>query len=130
MPASGLPTETNGLSEDHLSERSFCAEPPKPLERIVVRIEVADTGHGIRQKEMYQTKLFSEQSHTSLAPTITHIRGCTFRSLQPDRGWQTTRRQRHWSRIGFGQADRQAKRREVGSGFKGWAWFYLLGRAS
>lgn len=52
-------TEPNELSEDHLSEHNHHTGPPKFLERIIVRIEVTDTGYGIRQKEMYQTKLFS-----------------------------------------------------------------------
>ena len=58
-PAS-LSTEPNELSEDRLSEHNHRSGPPQPLERIIVRIEVTDTGYGIRQKEMYQTKLFSE----------------------------------------------------------------------
>lgn len=58
-PASGPSTGDNGLSENRMSG-SFHTEPLKPLDRIIVRIEVADTGYGIRQKEMYQTKLFSE----------------------------------------------------------------------
>lgn len=61
-PASRLSTGPNELSEDHLSEHNYHMEPPKFLERIIVRIEVTDTGYGIRQKEMYQTKLFSEQA--------------------------------------------------------------------
>jgi len=59
-PASRLSTTPNELSEDRLSEHNYNMEPPKPLERIIVRIEVTDTGYGIQQKEMYQTKLFSE----------------------------------------------------------------------
>ena len=74
-PASGLPTGVNPLSDDRLSERSFHPEPPKPLERIIVRIEVTDNGYGIRQKEMYQTKLFSEQSRTLLVSRVAHISG-------------------------------------------------------
>jgi len=65
-PASRLSTEANELSEDRLSEHNCIMEPPKLLERIIVRIEVTDTGHGIQQKEMRQTKLFSEQSISHL----------------------------------------------------------------
>jgi len=61
MPASRFSTGANELSEDRLSEHNFRTEPQKPLERIIVRIEVTDTGYGIQQKEMYQTKLFSKQ---------------------------------------------------------------------
>lgn len=59
-PASRLSTAPNELSEDRLSEHNDNMEPPKLLERIIVRIEVTDTGYGIQQKEMYQTKLFSK----------------------------------------------------------------------
>lgn len=34
--------------------------PLSPLEWIVVRIEVSDTGCGIRQKDMVDSKLFCE----------------------------------------------------------------------
>jgi len=54
-------TGPNELSEDRLSEHNYRTEPSKLLERIIVRIEVTDTGYGIQRKEMYQTKLFSEQ---------------------------------------------------------------------
>ena len=60
-PASRFSTGPNELSEDRLSEHNYRTEPSKPLERIVVRIEVTDTGYGIQRKEMYQTNLFSEQ---------------------------------------------------------------------
>jgi hypothetical protein len=105
-PASRLSAGVNQPSDDRLSERSLRIEPPKLLERIIVRIEVTDTGYGIRQKEMYQTKLFSKQSQTLPTTRIVYTKERAFRSLQPDRGWQTTRRQRYWSRAGFGQADR------------------------
>jgi len=61
-PVSRLLTGANELSEDHLSEHNFRTDPPNLLERIIVRIEVTDTGYGIQQKEMYQTKLFSKRS--------------------------------------------------------------------
>ncbi|KAF9649944.1 hypothetical protein BDM02DRAFT_3093963 [Thelephora ganbajun] len=63
-PASRLSTGANELSEDHLSEHNYNTEPPKLLERIIVRIEVTDTGYGIQQKEMYQTKLFNAFTQT------------------------------------------------------------------
>jgi len=61
-PASRLSTAPNELSEDRLSEHNYNMEPPQLLERIIVRIEVTDTGYGIQQKEMYQTKLFSKET--------------------------------------------------------------------
>lgn len=38
-------------------------EKARSLEKIVVRIEVSDTGCGIHEKEMHQIKLFSEFFH-------------------------------------------------------------------
>lgn len=46
------------LSMNHLREHNSKLGPP--LEWIVVRIEVTDTGCGIRSKDMAQSKLFSE----------------------------------------------------------------------
>jgi hypothetical protein len=63
-PASRSSTGPNELSEDRLSEHNHHMKPPKLLERIIVRIEVTDTGYGIQRKEMYQTNLFSEQITT------------------------------------------------------------------
>lgn len=88
-PASRLSTAPNEFSEDHLSEHNCSVGPPKLLERIVVRIEVTDTGYGIQQKEMYQTKLFSKQSVVYTSSCCIH--GCGFRCLQPDGGWQAAR---------------------------------------
>lgn len=59
-PIPKMSTGVNGLFEDRSSERSLHVELAKSPERIIVRIEVTDTGYGIRQKEMHQTKLFSE----------------------------------------------------------------------
>ena len=50
-----------GLSADLLIQHNtIINEKVKPLERVVVRIEVTDTGCGIHEKEMHQIKLFSE----------------------------------------------------------------------
>ena len=49
-----------GLSTTLLSQHDVIHSKPPPLEWIVVRIEVTDTGCGIRQKDMAQTKLFCE----------------------------------------------------------------------
>lgn len=86
-PASRLSNGVNEAPGDNLSERSINTEVPKPLERIIVRIEVTDTGYGIRQKEMYQTKLFSKQTYISLSSQFAYIEESSPRSLQPDRGW-------------------------------------------
>jgi len=50
-----------GLSADLLKQHNTTDdEKAKPLERIVVRIEVSDTGCGIHEKDMQEIKLFSE----------------------------------------------------------------------
>jgi len=55
------------LSMDLLNEHNAINdEKPKPLERIVVRIEVSDTGCGIHEKEIQDIKLFSESQTGAL----------------------------------------------------------------
>ena len=77
--ASRLSAGANELSEDRLGEHNCNVESPKPLERIIVRIEVTDTGYGIQQKEMYQTNLFSEQPVACTSNCC--IDECVFRCL-------------------------------------------------
>ncbi|KAF9560107.1 hypothetical protein CPC08DRAFT_708306 [Agrocybe pediades] len=50
------------LSDNYLSQHNM--EHNKPLEWIVVRIEVADTGYGIKPQDMAQSKLFSAFNQT------------------------------------------------------------------
>ena len=47
------------LSAEYLDLHNLGSEP-NGLDRIVVRIEVTDTGYGIERKEMHRIKLFSE----------------------------------------------------------------------
>lgn len=47
------------LSAEYLNLHNLGGEQ-KILDRIVVRIEVSDTGYGIERKEMHRIKLFSE----------------------------------------------------------------------
>jgi osomolarity two-component system, sensor histidine kinase SLN1 len=49
-----------GLSRSLLSQHDVLYSKPTPIEWVVVRIEVTDTGCGIRPKDMVQTKLFCE----------------------------------------------------------------------
>ncbi|KIP05565.1 hypothetical protein PHLGIDRAFT_128820 [Phlebiopsis gigantea 11061_1 CR5-6] len=60
------PHEHPGLSRTLLSQHDVMHSKPSPLEWIVVRIEVTDTGCGIRQKDMVQTKLFSAFNQTEM----------------------------------------------------------------
>jgi len=55
------------LSAEYLDLHNLGSEQ-KTLERIVVRIEVTDTGYGIERKEMRRIKLFSESLLVILAP--------------------------------------------------------------
>jgi hypothetical protein len=48
------------LSRTHLSQHNLTHSNNPPLENIVVRIEVKDTGIGIRRRDMVQSKLFCE----------------------------------------------------------------------
>ena len=53
--------DNSGLFADLLNQHNTIdSEKVKPLERIVVRVEVCDTGYGIHEKEMHEIKLFSE----------------------------------------------------------------------
>lgn len=54
---------SRGLSRSLLSQHDVLHSKQSPLEWIVVRIEVTDTGCGIRPEDMVQTKLFCEWSH-------------------------------------------------------------------
>lgn len=50
------------LSTDHLTEHNM-QHATSPLEYIIVRIEVTDTGCGIKQEDMVQSKLFCKYLH-------------------------------------------------------------------
>ncbi|KAI0923514.1 hypothetical protein AcV5_009035 [Taiwanofungus camphoratus] len=53
------------LSATRLTQHNvLTSKPPPPLEWIVVRIEVSDTGYGIRPKDMVQSKLFTAFNQT------------------------------------------------------------------
>lgn len=55
------------LCATHLNRHNDFHSKPPPLEWIVVRIEVTDTGCGIRPKDMVQSKLFCKRA------TIWHL---------------------------------------------------------
>lgn len=62
-PSSTSESQTHDvLSADHLSQHN--GSGVKQLDWIVVRIEVTDTGYGIRQKDMIQSKLFTAFNQT------------------------------------------------------------------
>ncbi|KAI0747292.1 hypothetical protein BC629DRAFT_1585210 [Irpex lacteus] len=54
------------LSSTHLARHNSIHTKPSSLEWIVVRIEVTDTGTGIRPKDMVDSKLFSAFTQTEL----------------------------------------------------------------
>jgi hypothetical protein len=62
----GTANEHPPLSATHLSQHNNGGETPPPLEWIVVRIEVTDTGYGIKARDMAQSKLFCELFLSSL----------------------------------------------------------------
>lgn len=56
-----MPEDMPRLSATHLTQHNVLhSKPAPPLEWIVVRIEVSDTGCGIRPKDMVQSKLFCQ----------------------------------------------------------------------
>lgn len=58
-PPSPSETDHHTLSESHLSQHNLRhAKHRTPIEWIVVRIEVTDTGCGIKPKDIAQSKLF------------------------------------------------------------------------
>ncbi|RXW23450.1 hypothetical protein EST38_g2401 [Candolleomyces aberdarensis] len=59
------PLSHRPLSADYLSQHNFnTSEGKRSLEHIVVRIEVSDTGCGIKMRDMMQNKLFSAFNQT------------------------------------------------------------------
>ncbi|THH30116.1 hypothetical protein EUX98_g4100 [Antrodiella citrinella] len=52
------------LSTKRLQQHDDMHSKPPPLEWIVVRIEISDTGYGIRSRDMVQSKLFSAFNQT------------------------------------------------------------------
>jgi len=60
LPGPNSPEDPGAqLSAEYLDLHNLGNEPKKRLERVVVRIEVSDTGYGIEPKEMHRIKLFS-----------------------------------------------------------------------
>ncbi|TFK71678.1 hypothetical protein BDN72DRAFT_895509 [Pluteus cervinus] len=52
------------LSHTHLSLHDMAHSKPKPVDNIVVRVEVTDTGYGIRRRDLARNKLFSAFNQT------------------------------------------------------------------
>jgi osomolarity two-component system, sensor histidine kinase SLN1 len=52
--------EPHSLSMHNLSLHNLSQAPSQPLDSIVVRIEVTDTGCGIKAEDMIHSKLFCE----------------------------------------------------------------------
>jgi osomolarity two-component system sensor histidine kinase SLN1 len=57
-PLPGDGNHLHTLSAAHLDQHNFGMKSVSKLEWIVVRIEVVDTGYGIRPKDMVESKLF------------------------------------------------------------------------
>ena len=60
-----------------------------PLEWIVVRIEVTDTGYGIKAEDMMHGKLFCELIHPLWNPWSTDLKKAAFNQTEQGRqqGW-------------------------------------------
>ena len=61
------------LSTEYLDLHNLGSGQNKTLERIVVRIEVTDTGYGIEQKEMHRIRLFSESLLSSILASLVSV---------------------------------------------------------
>jgi len=61
------------LSADNLSQHNMQDGSKAPLEWIVVRIEVSDTGYGIKAQDMSQSKLFCKSSKCLLRVRVVEL---------------------------------------------------------
>ncbi len=98
------------LSQSHLTQHNTLhSKPAPPLEWIVVRIEVTDTGCGIRPKDIVQSKLFCEYCCMYMPIWCGMLTRPCRSCLQPDRARTITRREgyRTWTRPR--SADREAQ---------------------
>lgn len=55
------------LSSKHLARHNSLHNKPTPLETIIVRIEISDTGCGIKPMDMVQCKLFCMSRSSQMA---------------------------------------------------------------
>lgn len=76
--------KAHGLSTTLLNQHDVIHSNPPPLEWIVVRIEVTDTGCGIRQKDMAQTKLFCTCSFNIPERSYGLLKMCDCSRVQSD----------------------------------------------
>lgn len=70
----------HSLSESHLSQHNNVIHE-KPLESIVVRIEVTDTGYGIKHEDITKNKLFCEDPSSSVSMRCYSFLICFFATL-------------------------------------------------
>lgn len=104
------------LSATHLTLHDI-QQGSVPLERIVVHVEVADTGCGIKACDLAQGRLFSERWVLLTAASIlTDLHRC----FQSNGGGKEARWERYRSWFGFGPANSQVIRgspwREIQTG--------------
>lgn len=78
--------EPTALSATHLSQHNNDGKPTL-LEWIVVRVEVTDTGYGIKPRDMAQSKLFCKLSLLSMKVNLI----VRFSRFQSNRTRKTTR---------------------------------------
>jgi len=119
------------LSADFLSQHNMQDGSKAPLEWIVVRIEVSDTGYGIKTQDMSQSKLFCEPSECASDVSIIELTLIVCFSCIQSNGTRSStrlifiyflhtisfliplscRRERNGSRLSFSSANCQAERR-------------------
>lgn len=121
------PTSTYPVRDKQEAIDNPTVQRKGPLKRIVVRIEVSDTGSGIPPREITQRKLFSESSQVlsqignNFPPTRSYSR------IQSNRTGATTRWERYWVGVGSGTANREIEWWAFGSTLETWTWINILG---
>lgn len=135
------------LSADYLSQHNMQDESKAPLEWIVVRIEVSDTGYGIKAQDMSRSKLFCESLECASDVRIVGLMFVIWFSCIQSNGTRSPtrliiiyfsyttlflislscRRERNRSRLSFGSANCQAERRPPGRPVESRRRIYFLG---
>ena len=119
--------EYPGLSAKTLDQHNASHRKNTTLDRIIVRIEVSDTGCGIKAKDIAKGKLFCRPCCLPTA-TITSAKvTMDFSGVQPDRTREVTRRERHWPWSCTCQADCLTHWWPAWCSVQGRCWVDLLG---